>query len=60
MKPKEAWTMLGISRRHFYYNVDPELPRVYLGSAIRYDVRDLEALIARRTVVLTRVPKGRK
>ena len=52
--------MLGISRRHFYYNVDPELPRVYLGSAIRYDVRDLEALIARRTVVLTRVPKGRK
>ena len=52
--------MLAISRRHFYYNGDRELPRVYLGSAVREDGRNKDMLTDRRTVVVERVPQGKK
>jgi hypothetical protein len=50
-----AAAMLCISKRHFVEVVDPELARVYLGRCVRYDVRDIEALIERQKVPLRRV-----
>ena len=51
---KEAAAMLGISLRHFIAVVNFELPRVYLGRCVRYDVRDIETLIEKRKVTLKR------
>ncbi len=51
---QEAADMLGISLRHFVAVVDVELSRVYFGRCVRYDVRDIEALIERRKVTLKR------
>ncbi len=51
---REAADMLSISPRHFIDVVDVELPRVYLGRCVRYDVRDIETLIEKRKVTLKR------
>lgn len=51
---KEAAAMFGVCTRHFVDVVDPELPRVYLGRSVRYDIRDIEALVERRKVTLQR------
>ncbi len=51
---QDAADMLGISPRHFIDVVDVELPRVYLGRCVRYDVRDIETLIEKRKVTLKR------
>ncbi len=51
---KEAAAMLGISPRHFLAVVDVDLPRIYFGRSIRYDVQDIETLIEKRKVTLKR------
>ncbi len=51
---REAADMLGISLRHFIDVADVELPRIYFGRSIRYDVRDIETLIERGKVTLKR------
>lgn len=55
---KEAAAMFGVSLRHFIDVVDAELPRIYLGRCIRYDVRDIEQLIERWKITLRRLPGG--
>ncbi len=54
VKRLEAVAMFGVSLRHFLDVVDPDLPRIYLGRRVMYDVRDIEALIDRRKVKLQR------
>ncbi len=51
---REAADMLSISPRHFIDVVDVDLPRIYFGRSIRYDVRDIETLIEKRKVTLKR------
>ena len=51
---KEAAAMLGISKRHFVGVVNVELPRIYFGRCVRYDVRDIETLIEKGKVTLKR------
>lgn len=53
---KEAAAMFGVSLRHFIAAVDAELPRVYLGRCVRYDVRDIEQLVNDRKITLRRMP----
>lgn len=50
---KRAAAMLGISVNTFKRNVRPDLPRIVIGSAVRYRVKDLEDLLDRRVTEVT-------
>ncbi len=54
---RDAADMLGISLRHFINVVDVDLPRIYFGRSIRYDVRDIETLIEKGKVTLKRLTR---
>ena len=51
---KEAAAICGVSLRHFQSVVDRSLPRIYFGSSVRYDVRDVDALLERWKVKMQR------
>lgn len=51
---KDAADAFGVSLRHFIAVIDPELPRIYVGRCVRYDVRDVVELMERRKVRLER------